>query len=214
MPRGSSGSAAPGPKSLSTGETLRWAALFLRPYKWRAAVNPSFAVLSVAFAIAFPQLTQYIVDDLNDHRLESLLPSVLMLLLVFLCRDLFQSIRLMVNNRFEQNVVYDMRCAVYEQLQKLPMSYLSERASGDLITRILDDIAAIERLLIEGSEQGAVAVLSIVIVAAILFAKNPALATATLMPLPLLVIGWGFRAAPVGRNLRERLALDERSAFG
>ena len=133
MPQGSSGSAAPGPKPLSTGETLRWAALFLRPYKWRAAVNPSFAVLSVAFAIAFPQLTQYIVDDLNDHRLESLLPSVLMLLLVFLCRDLSQSIRLMVNNRFEQNVVHDMRCAVYEQLQKLPMSYLSERASGDLI---------------------------------------------------------------------------------
>ena len=172
-------------------ETLRRAGIFLRPYKWRAIANIGFAILSLAFAVAFPQLTQYIIDDvLTGKSIKQLLATVLTLLLVFLFRDLFQALRGLINNIFEQNVIYDMRRAVYARLQRLPICYFEKRASGDIITRILEDIAAIERLLIEGSEQGTIAVLTIVIVLAIMFAKNMTLAFAALAPLPLLIAGW------------------------
>ncbi len=178
-------------KPLTTIETLGRAAVFLRPYKWRAAANITFAILSLGFAFAFPQLTQYLIDDvISGKKIENLLPTVLALLAIFLFRDLFQALRGLINNVFEQNVIYDMRREVYARLQKLPLSYFDRRASGDLITRILDDIAAVERLLIEGSEQGLVAALSIVIALIILFSKNPTLASMTLIPLPLLIIGW------------------------
>jgi ATP-binding cassette, subfamily B, bacterial len=192
-------------RSLTTIETLRRAAAFLRPYKWRAAANITFAILSLGFAFAFPQLTQYVTDDvLSEKKIEYLLPTVLALLGTFLFRDMFQVIRMLINNVFEQNVTYDMRCDVYSRLQKLPLSYFDNRASGDIITRILDDIAAVERLLIEGSEQGLVAILSIVIALIILFSKNPTLALVTLVPLPLLVIGWSLFTIAAHQRFRDQ----------
>jgi len=204
-PSGSYDSSALHIRPLTTIETLRRAAVFLRPYKSRALANIACAMLSLGFAFLFPQLTQYIIDDvLSGKTIENLLPTVLALLVSFLFRDLFQALRGFVNNIFEQNVTYDMRREVYARMQKLPLSYFDKRASGDLITRILDDIAAVERLLIEGSEQGLIAILSIVFALIILFAKNSTLALMTLVPLPLLVIGWLVFTISAHRRFRDQ----------
>ena len=50
-----------------------------------------------------------------------LTPMMLALLGAFLLRDLFNSLRILINNTFEQNVIYDMRCDVYARLQRLPV---------------------------------------------------------------------------------------------
>src|SRR4051812_14914357 len=65
-------------RPLTTIEALRRATIFLRPYKSRAFANIFFAILSLGFTFAFPQLTQYIIDDvLSGKTIETLLPSVL-----------------------------------------------------------------------------------------------------------------------------------------
>ena len=69
------------------------------------------------------------------------------------------------------------------------MSYYDKRASGDLMTRVIEDVNAVERLLIDGTEQGTVAIVSIFGVLAILFATNPVLAGMAMIPIPLLAIG-------------------------
>ena len=111
------------------------------------------------------------------------------LLGAFLLRDLFNSLRIRINNTFEQNVIYDMRREVYARLQRLPVNYFDQRASGDLMTRVIEDVNSVERVLIDGTEQGTVALLSIVGVLAILFYTNPTLAWIALVPLPLLAGG-------------------------
>ena len=72
----------------------------------------------------------------------------------FLLRDLFNSLRIRINNTFEQNVIYDMRRDVYARLQRLPVNYFDQRASGDLMTRVIEDVNSVERVLIDGTEQG------------------------------------------------------------
>lgn len=57
------------------------------------------------------------------------------------------------------------------------------------MTRVIEDVNAMERLLIDGTEQGTVAVLSIVGVLTILFWTNPLLAGVALAPLPILIGG-------------------------
>src|SRR6266850_731323 len=71
-------------------------------------------------------------------------------------------LRIRINNTFEQNVIYDMRREVYACLQRLPVNYFDQRASGDLMTRVIEDVNAVERVLIDGTEQGSVAVVGIV----------------------------------------------------
>ncbi len=150
------------------------------------------AVLSLLFALSYPKLTQIIIDEIikeksGDTRL--LGQAVLLLAGAFLLRDLFNSLRIRINNHFEQNVVFDMRRDVFAKLQRLPVNYFDKRASGDLMTRVVEDINNVERLLIDGTEQGTVAVLCIFGISGILFYTDPFLAAVALSPLPLLAMG-------------------------
>ncbi len=177
-------------KKRSTTEIIRRVSVYLWPYKWLAMATIGCAVLSLLCAFAFPRLTQIIIDDvIGGGQTDKLTPVILLLLGAFFLRDFFNSVRIQVNNHFEQNVVYDMRRDVYGRLQRLPVRYYDKRASGDLMTRVIEDVNAVERLLIDGTEQGTVAIVSIFGVLAILFATNPLLAGVAMIPIPLLAIG-------------------------
>src|SRR6266581_6526012 len=177
-------------RSRTTGEIVRRIAVYLRPYKWMAVANVGCAVLSLAFALAYPQLIGLVIDKVIGEKQGALLaPIMLGLLGAFLLRDLFNSLRIRINNQFEQNVIYDMRRDVYARLQRLPVNYFDHRASGDLMTRVLEDVNAVERVLIDGTEQGTVALLSIVGVLAFMIHHNPMLALVAVAPIPLLTAG-------------------------
>jgi ATP-binding cassette, subfamily B, bacterial len=71
----------------------------------------------------------------------------------------------------------------------LPLRWYDQRATGDIITRVIDDVTAMERVLIDGVEQGLIAILQIVGVAIYFFLLNAHLALWMLLPLPILVVG-------------------------
>lgn len=202
-------------KSRSTGEILRRVGAYLRPYRMMAAGTFSCALLSQGFALTYPKLTQYVIDEVIGHkRIDRLTPMMLALLSAFLLRDLFNSLRLRINNTFEQNVMYDMRRDVYARLQRLPVGYFDQRASGDLMTRVLEDVNAVERVLIDGTEQGSVAVLTIVGVAVILLTTNPLLTAVALVPLPILAGGALWYTLTAHRRYRaQRLASSAMNAL-
>jgi ATP-binding cassette subfamily B protein/subfamily B ATP-binding cassette protein MsbA len=177
-------------KSRSTWEILKRVAVYLRPYKLMAAGTIGCALFSMLFSLADPKLTQFVIDEvISNKRIDLLTPMMLALLGAFLLRDAFNSLRIRINNTFEQNVIYDMRREVYAKLQRLSVNYFDQRASGDLMTRVIEDVNSVERVLIDGTEQGSVAILSIIGVLVIMFATNATLALVALVPLPLLALG-------------------------
>ena len=202
-------------KSRSTWEVLSRVAHYLRPYKWMAASTIGCAVLSLAFSLAYPKLTQFVIDEVIGHkRVELLTPIMLGLIGAFLLRDAFNGLRIWINNTFEQNVIYDMRREVYARLQRLPVGYFDQRASGDLMTRVLEDVNAMERVLIDGTEQGSVAVLGVVAVTVIMLLTNPLLTAIALIPLPILTGGalW-YTLTAHRRYRRQRLASSAMNAL-
>ncbi len=177
-------------KARSTWEVARRVGRYLRPYKLLAAGTIGCALFSMGFALAYPKLAQFVIDNvIRAKQPELLTPMMLALLGAFLLRDLFNGLRIRVNNTFEQHVIYDMRRDVFARLQRLPVGYFDQRASGNLMTRVVEDVNSVERVLIDGTEQGSVALLSIVGVTAILLATNPGLALVAMVPLPLLTAG-------------------------
>jgi len=174
----------------STWEVVRRVAVYLRPYKLLAATTILCAVLSLLASFAFPKLTAYAIDDvIRQGRAELLMPVMLGLIGAFLLRDLFNACRILVNNHFEQNVIFDMRREVYARLQRLPVGYFDQRASGDLMTRVIEDVNSVERVLIDGTEQGVVALVGVIGVGTILFYTNPTLALVAMSPIPILAGG-------------------------
>src|SRR6266436_9795869 len=202
-------------KSRATGEIVRRIAVYLRPYKGMAVANVGCAVLSLAFALAYPQLIGLVIDRVIGEKETALLAPVMFgLLAAFLLRDLFNSLRIRINNKFEQNVIYDMRRDVYARLQRLPVGYFDQRASGDLMTRVLEDVNAVERVLIDGTEQGSVALLAIAGVMVILLMTNPLLTAVALIPLPLLAGGALWYTLTAHRRYRaQRLAASAMNAL-
>ncbi|MGA2747796.1 MAG: ABC transporter ATP-binding protein [Verrucomicrobiota bacterium] len=198
----------------STWEVIRRVAPYLKPYRGMAAANIGCALLSLGFSFAFPQLAQAIIDDVVHGKGSSYFAPAAALVAAFFLRDLFNSLRILVNNIFEQNVIYDIRRDVFARLQRLPPGYFDQRASGDLMTRVIDDVNAVERVLIDGTDQGTVASLSVIGVVVILFCKNPMLAAIALTPLPLLTAGTLWYTLTAHRRYRaQRRAAGAMSAY-
>lgn len=202
-------------KSRGTWEIVQRVSRYLKPYKLMAAATIGCAVLSLGFSFVYPRLTQYVIDDVIGKNQAHLLgPVMLSIIAAFFLRDAFNSIRIRINNTFEQNVIYDMRREVFGRLQRLPVGYFDQRASGDLMTRVIEDVNSVERVLIDGTEQGTVAVLSIAGVLAIMFSMDPMLALVALTPLPILAGGALWYTTTAHRRYRaQRMASSAMNAL-
>ncbi len=198
----------------TTWEVVRRVATYLRPYKHMAATNILCALVSLGFSLAYPQLVQTIIDDIVTGSRSHFFWLAAGLAGAFLFRDLFNCVRIIINNVFEQNVIYDIRRDVFARLQRLPIGYFDQRSSGDLMTRVIDEVNAMERVLIDGTEQGTVALLSVIGVMILLLRQNPLLALIALAPIPLLTGGtiWYTLTAP-SRYRPQRKAASAMSAF-
>jgi ATP-binding cassette, subfamily B, bacterial len=182
---------------------------YLKRYPWMAAGTLACAILSTLMVIVFPAVTKRIIDEvLYQHRAERLTPLVLIAALAFVIQQGLDSIRIILNNTFEQRVIFDLRSDLYSHIQMLPLRWFDNRATGDLMTRILEDVTSVERMLIDGIEQGVVAVLQLVIVLGMMFYFSISLTLVGLAPLPLLAGGalWYTLTAHRRYRLQRRAA--------
>jgi len=191
-------------RNRSTWDVVRRVAVFLRPYPWLAIGTVAAAVLSLLSSFAFPLLTQRVIDHVHSGAGGTLSYAILALIGAFFLRDAFSGMRILINNQLEQDVIFDMRCAVYARLQRLPIGYFDQRASGDLMTRVIEDVNSVERVLIDGLEQGVVAALSVVGVGAILLYKDTTLALVAMSPIPVLAGGALWYTLTAHRRYRKQ----------
>jgi ATP-binding cassette, subfamily B, bacterial len=163
---------------------------YLKRYPLLAVGTLTCAVLGTFMVIIFPAVTKWIINDVvRTNHPEKLLPLVLLAAAAFLLQHGFNAVRIVLNNTFEQKVIFDLRSDLYSHIQLLPLRWFDNRATGDLMTRVIEDVNSVERVLIDGIEQGVVALLQVVIVMAVMFYLNAKLALLALAPFPLLIAG-------------------------
>ena len=200
-----------------TWEIIRRVAVYLGPYKLLAAATIGSAVLSLLFTFVFPRMTAFVIDDVLNAaapQRELLVPVILLIVAAFFLSEAFNSLRIRVNNILEQHVIFDMRRQVYAKLQTLPTNYFDQRASGDLMTRVIEDVNNVERILIDGTEQGTLVVLQLLGVFTILAWMNPALAGVALIPFPFLIAGaWWYSSTAHSRYRDQRRASSAMNAL-
>ena len=160
---------------------------YLKRYPLLAVGTLTCAVVGTLMVIVFPAVTKRVIDEvLVQHRPERLTPLVLIAALAFFLQHGLNSLRIVLNNTFEQKVIFDLRSDLYSHIQMLPLRWFDNRATGDLMTRILEDVNSVERMLIDGVEQGVVAVLQAVIVLGMMIYFSPSLTLVGLAPAPFL----------------------------
>src|SRR5436190_6160556 len=163
---------------------------YLKRYPWLAAGTLACAILGTLMVIVFPSVTKWIIDDVvRANRPDKLLPLILFATVAFLIQHLFNSLRIILNNTFEQKVIFDLRSDLYSHIQLLPLRWFDNRATGDLMTRVIEDVNSVERVLIDGIEQGVVAALQVIVVLGVMFYLSWKLTLLGLVPAPFLAGG-------------------------
>jgi len=163
---------------------------YLRRYPWLAAGTFLAAISGTLMIIVFPDVTRRIIDDgIRGDRPEILPPLIFTAFAAFLVQGVLSWLRILLNNVFEQRVICDLRSDLYGHIQQLPLTWFDNRATGDIMTRMVEDVTAVERVLIDGIEQGTVAVLQIAIVLGLMIYYNPIMAGVATAPIPFLALG-------------------------
>jgi ABC-type multidrug transport system fused ATPase/permease subunit len=170
--------------------TTRRVFAYLKRYPWLGLSTLACAIVGTLMVIVFPGVAKLIIDEVvRENRPERLMPLVLVAAIAFVIQHGLNAARIVLNNTFEQRVIFDLRSDLYSHIQLLPLRWFDNRATGDLMTRVLEDVNSVERMLIDGVEQGVVAVLQVIIMLGVMFYVNWKLALLGLAPLPLLAGG-------------------------
>jgi len=172
------------------------------------------AITSTSMIVVAPVVTRKIINEvINGHDRELLLPLLLVGAVAFILQNGLNSLRLLINNTFEQKVIFDLRSDLYSHIQLLPLRWFDNRATGDLMTRILEDVTAVERVLIDGIDQGTIAVLQIVIVLVVMLCLSVKLTLVGLAAVPFLAGGalWYTLTAHRRYRTQRRAASDMNS---
>ena len=164
---------------------------YLRRYPLLGSAQLVCATLMALSVVVFPSITGHVVDEIlpEPGRHHELLLWVFLGLMGFFLKDALNCARIILNNHFEQRVIFDIRSDLYQKLQRLPLRWFDGRRTGDIMTRVVEDVTAMERVLIDGIELGVVALIQLVAVGAVMYYTDLTVALWATLPVPFLVLG-------------------------
>ncbi len=163
---------------------------YVKPYRRLAYIVLGCAILTTLVDLVPPWVLKLVLDDiLPAGKSDQLFIAIAVLLVVAAGRGFSNMMRIRLNNRLEQQVVYDMREDVYTKLQGLSLDYFEDRATGEIMSRVNNDVNNMERVFIDGVEQFTVASLTLIGVATMMALLDWRLALLALSPIPFLI--WG-----------------------
>ncbi len=182
----------------------------LRPY--RPQVVGLALVLAVGSSVAqlAPQFARYVIDvAIPRGSVRLFLWIGLAMLGYYLVREALQFVSMYFSYALTQRVIHDLRRRVYGHLLRLPMARFTQERSGSLVSRVVSDVNALESMIQAGASRILGRMFGIVVVLAILFTMNWALALVSV----LIVFSMGVFTLRFQEPLR-RLSRRIRSQVG
>lgn len=153
-------------------------------------------------SVLAPSVIQKVLDDVFSQGIgngQLLKNGIFFIAGIFLVKEILNCFRIRINNRLEQKVIYRLRQDLHDKLLRLPLNFYDRRKSGDISSRVLEDVQNVERAILDGTEQGVIAVLTLLGVSTMMFWQEPRLAVIVFMPIPAL--GWmAYRYAHVSKK--------------
>ncbi len=187
---------------------------FLRPY-WPRLLVTSLALLGLtAVDMVFPIILRQVIDQGLGAGVAGVLVSAALLIVgLGLARAALGYLQRYNTEWVSHRVSYDLRNRLYAHVQRLPFSFHDRTQSGQLISRIIEDVRSIERFTGQGMAELARVALLLAGIITLLLLADTRLALITLAPLlPLLLLTTRFGRRVSGLFLRVDQALGSLSA--
>lgn len=191
------------------GKALRRALRYLIAY-WRDALGALGALLMVSVAnLIAPQMIRLAIDTgIAQRKAGAVVAAVLGLVGVAVVRGLFNFLQGFLAERASQGVAYDMRNALFAQIERLSFSYYDRVETGQLLTRVTNDVEQIRTFAGTGIVQIASAVVMLLGTTVLLLFINWRLALvalATVPPLFALLLKFVRQIGPLFGRVQQTL---------
>ncbi len=192
------------------GRKLRGLLVLLRPYRRRVILMFGALLLGTAAALAPPPLAKLAIDG-------GIIPGDLSTLTIVVVAFVVSALvywgatyaQTYLVGWVGQRVLQDLRIQLFAHLQTLSVGFYSRRQAGVLISRLTNDIQALDQLVSDGVVTLFGSTLTLVGTAAILLVLDAELALLTFLVFPVLAVGsLAFRIVSAGayRATREKVA--------
>jgi ATP-binding cassette subfamily B protein len=196
------------PKTRRRLGTLRGLAA---PYRWRAILSLISLLAATVTALAPPLLAKYALDDaINPDNGGHLYLVVAAFLVAGLANWGMTYAQTYLTGWVGERMLADLRTQLFGHLQRLSLGYYERTRAGVIISRLTNDVEALDQLVTDGVASLVRNTLTLIGTAALLFVLDWRLALATLSVIPAMSVATFFfrkYSARAYSNVRERLGL-------
>jgi ATP-binding cassette subfamily B protein len=162
---------------------------YLEPYK-ALAITGFLLTLGLTVLNLLPAIiTQRLIDNvLVPKYLPGLWPLLFTLLGIYVLVGIISVVRGYLLEWLGARVVFDMRVQVYDHLQLLSLGFFGRKQTGQIMSRVTNDIWRLQFFIAEGFQEILINILTVLMICVILFVYNARLAALTLLPIPLIAL--------------------------
>lgn len=216
-----------GAPAVTNWQLLRWMFRFLRPVKWLAVLSCVLLVIFIKLEVwtletagrAFNHVQRikpaspdaprpglwawFTGDSVEAFELRYLLMLLGLFVVAYL---LLRYVREMLNMYFSMNMVYHLREAVYDKLQRVGFAFHDTISTGQLINRALTDLQNVRSFIQTALLQTLEIIVAPLMYIGLIWSKSPVLALISLAPLPIwtwYILRFSKRVQPVTRSVLE-----------
>ncbi len=185
-----------GEKPKDLGATLKRLLVFMGRYKVALAAVVVFAMASTVFSIIGPKVLSLATTELFEGVMAKVkgtggidygaIRTILIITLaIYMVSSLCSLLQQWVMSSIAQNTCYEMRRQIDLKIDRMPMGYFERNSTGDVISRITNDVDTLGQSLTQGFTQLITASVTLVGVVVMMLTISPLLTLITLFILPV-----------------------------
>jgi ATP-binding cassette, subfamily B, bacterial len=182
-----------------------------KPYRFRTFLSVFSLLAATATALAPPLLAKYALDDAINNQIGIQLVVVVSLFVALALANWGMTyVETYMTGWVGERILADLRAQLFGHLQSLSLGFYERNRAGVLISRMTNDVEAIDQLVTDGVTTLAQSTLLLSGTAFLLIVLDPRLALATLIVIPFMVLASALfrsRSARAYSSVRERLGI-------
>ncbi|MED4916589.1 MULTISPECIES: ABC transporter ATP-binding protein [Geobacillus] len=195
---------------------------FVRPYRWHIAATMVIGIIKFSIPLLIPLLLKFVVDDvIANHALSleektnRLWQALAFMLIVFLViRPFVEYYRQYFAQWTASKVLYDIRQQLFHHMQKLSVSYYANHRTGEVISRVINDVEQTKEFIITGLMNLWIDMATILIALVIMVNMDVKMTLISVSTLPLYAFAVKYFFGRLRQRTRQRSqALAELQAY-
>ena len=193
-----------------TKRRLRALYRLARPYRWRTLLATVSLLGATAVSLAPPYLVGRAVDEVRRGDTHLLVWLVAAFIAAGVLGILFSYAQTYFTGWTGERMLADLRNNLFRHLQRLSLGFYERNRAGVIISRLTNDVEAIDQLVTDGVTTLVQSTLTLVGTAALLFVLDWRLALASMAVMPLMTLATAWfrkRSGRAYRSVRETLGL-------